>query len=95
MGRKFDGDERFIHAQIAAARAGKPDAFYELGVAYSVGRSGVGVDLIEAHKWFNLAAMSGDDRAQVDRSEVAEFMTGAEIAAAQREARAFLMARAA
>lgn len=82
---------RFLHAQMAAAMAGKPDAFYELGVAYAVGRNGLEVDLVEAHKWFNLAAMSGDERAQLDRSEVAASMTPAEVAAAQREARAFLM----
>ena len=83
-------DAGFISAQIAAARAGESDAYYELGVAYAVGRRGVDVDLIEAHKWFNLAAMSGDERAQLDRSEVAAFMTASEIAHAQREARAFL-----
>ena len=58
---------------------------------YAVGRNGLEVDLVEAHKWFNLAAMSGDERAQLDRSEVAASMTPAEVAAAQREARAFLM----
>jgi TPR repeat protein len=89
----FGGTEaRYLVAQMEAARAGKPDAFYELGVAYSVGAFGVDVDLIEAHKWFNLAAMSGDERAVLDRSEVAADMSPAEIAAAQREARAFLKA---
>ncbi|MBL8646377.1 SEL1-like repeat protein [Sphingosinicella sp.] len=82
---------QFLHAQMAAAMAGQPDAYYELGVAYAVGSSGVDIDLVEAHKWFNLAAMSGDERAQLDRSEVAASMTPAEVAAAQREARAFLM----
>lgn len=87
-----EGNKRYILAQVEAARAGKSDACYELGVAYAVGRNGVDVDLVEAHKWFNLAAMSGDERAQIDRSEVAADMTAAEIAAAQRQARAFLVA---
>ena len=82
---------QFMHAQMAAAMAAQPDAYYELGVAYAVGRNGVDIDLVEAHKWFNLAAMSGDERAQLDRSEVAASMTPTEVAAAQREARAFLM----
>jgi uncharacterized protein len=90
MGRQTEQQIGFIHAQIELARAGEPDAYYELGVAYAVGRNGVDVDLVEAHKWFNLAAMSGDERAQIDRSEVAATMTTAEIAAAQRQARAFL-----
>lgn len=81
---------RYITARMEAALAGQPDAYYELGVAYAVGGNGVDVDLVEAHKWFNLAAMSGDERALTDRSEVAADMTAAEIAAAQREARAFL-----
>jgi hypothetical protein len=91
MGRHFDRDRDFIHAQIELARAGRPEAFYELGVAFAVGSNGVDVDLIEAHKWFNLAAMSGDERAQVDRSEVAASMSATEIATAQRQARAFLV----
>ena len=91
MGRQAGTQENFVHAQMALARKGRPEAFYQLGVAYAVGSNGVDVNLIEAHKWFNLAAMSGDERAQTDRSEVAADMTSAEIAAAQREARAFLM----
>lgn len=91
MARNSVGEVQFLNAQMAAAIAGQPDAYYELGVAYAVGRDGIGVDLVEAHKWFNLAAMSGDERAQLDRSEVAASMTAAEVAAAQREARAFLM----
>ncbi len=83
----------YINARVQAAKAGKPEAYYELGVAYAVGHDGIDVDLIEAHKWFNLAAMSGDERAQMDRSEVAADMTVAEIAMAQREARAFLQTR--
>lgn len=90
MGRHMEMSANFIHSQIALAQQGRPEAYYELGVAYAVGSNGVDIDLVEAHKWFNLAAMSGDERAQVDRSEVAADMTAAEIAAAQRAARAFL-----
>jgi TPR repeat protein len=92
MARTEVSQQRFLESTMAAARAGRRDAFYELGIAFSVGSNGVNVDLIEAHKWFNLAAMSGDERAALDRSEVAADMTPAEIAAAQREARAFLVA---
>ncbi len=43
----------------------------KLGVTYSTGRGGIGVDLIEAHKWFNLAALSGCTRGQECRAEIA------------------------
>ena len=36
-----------------------PDMLFELGMMYSVGRD-VPVDLISAHKWFNLAAVKGN-----------------------------------
>jgi len=48
------------------------------------------VDLIEAHKWFNLAALSGCTRGQQCRAEISVEMTAREIAEAQRQARAWL-----
>ncbi|MEM8827288.1 MAG: SEL1-like repeat protein [Pseudomonadota bacterium] len=84
------GDARFLQQQLMMAMSGDAEALYELGVAYSVGRAGVDVDLIAAHKWFNLAALKGDERAKEDRSEISAEMSPAEIAEAQRDARAFL-----
>ena len=71
------------------ARKGRPDALYNLGLAYSTGR-GVGVDFIAAHKWFNLAAMRGVDDAKRWRAQVASEMLPAQIAEAQRLAREWL-----
>ncbi len=65
-------------------------AWFDLGMRYSSGGGGTGIDLVEAHKWFNLAAMLGLDSAQAWRSEIAADMTAAQIAAAQKAARAFL-----
>jgi len=65
-------------------------ARYELGVAYSCGTGGVDVDLVEAHKWFNLAALAGSAEGQACRAEIAGEMTMREIAEAQRQARAWL-----
>ena len=48
------------------------------------------VDLIEAHKWFNLAALSGCTRVQQCRAEIAIEMTAREIAERQRQARSWL-----
>lgn len=65
------------------------DMLFELGMMYSVGRD-VPVDLISAHKWFNLAAMKGNLEAIRLRREIADQMSEAEIAAAQRAARDWL-----
>jgi uncharacterized protein len=47
-------------------------------------------NLVEAHKWFNLAAMSGDrSGARVSRRDLARDVA-AEIAEAQRQARNWL-----
>jgi TPR repeat protein len=75
-------------AALGQAPAGA-DAFYELGMMYSIGRS-VPADLVLAHKWFNLAAMKGNRDAIRLRQEVAAAMSPAEIAQAQRAARAFV-----
>jgi TPR repeat protein len=65
------------------------EVFFELGMMYASGRS-VPADLVSAHKWFNLAAMRGNGEASRLRREIAAEMSAAEIAAAQRAARAWL-----
>jgi uncharacterized protein len=62
------------------------DTFFDLGIKYSSGRN-VPIDYVAAHKWFNLAAMNGNQNAARLRREIAAEMTEAEIAAAQRAAR--------
>ena len=79
-----------LNSRIADALEGDVQALYDLGVAYSTGTNGLSVDLIEAHKWFNLAALNGSREAQTCRAEIAEEMTAREIAEAQRQARAWL-----
>ena len=82
--------EFLIRSRIADAESGDVDALFDLGVVYSTGRGGVAVDLVEAHKWFNLAALSGCTRGQQCRAEISVEMTAREIAEAQRQARAWL-----
>lgn len=72
-----------------AAQGGQHDALFELGLSYCTGRDGT-VDLVEAHKWFNIAAMRGNDEAKRYRLELARDMTRAEITQAQRLAREWL-----
>ncbi len=81
--------DSYIQERQAAAAQGRADALYDLGLLYATGQ-GVDLDYIEAHKWFNLAAMRGISRAQVDRAELARDMAPGEIAEAQRQARQWL-----
>lgn len=69
---------------------GSVDALYDLGVAFSTGSHGCTCDLIEAHKWFNIAASKGHEEATWCRSDISEEMTAREIAEAQRRAREWL-----
>lgn len=65
------------------------DACFNLGMACSAG-AGVPVNLIEAHKWFNIAAVRGHREAAQLRREVAEQMADSDIGSAQRAARDWL-----
>ena len=70
------------------------DMLFELGMMYSLGRE-VPIDLVSAHKWFNLAAVKGNREAIRLRREIADQMSEGEIAAAQRAARDWLKGGAA
>jgi len=84
---------RFELPELAFAGAGQgpatADTMFELGMMHASGR-GVPLDLVTAHKWFNLAAMKGHAEAAQCRREIAAEMTDAEIGQAQRAARDWL-----
>jgi TPR repeat protein len=83
---------RFEIADVDGATLGAAagaDVFFELGMMYASGRS-VPVDLVSAHKWFNIASMRGNQDAIRLRREIAAEMSDAEIGAAQRAARDWL-----
>jgi uncharacterized protein len=90
MGYSVATRDFFMESRLAEAGRGDPDACFELGMAYSSGSGDTIVDLIQAHKWFNLAALRGSSEAQHWRAEIADEMSGREIAEAQRQARAWL-----
>ena len=90
MGHSLKSGMFLIETRMADAAMGDVQALYDLGVAYSTGTGGVEVDFVEAHKWFNLAALNGSAMAQECRADIAEDMTAREIAEAQRQARAWL-----
>lgn len=80
--------------EVTDAVAGSPvqmsaEGYYELGLTYASGRS-MPIDRVTAHKWFNVALLMGFRDAAQRRAELAEEMSKDEIAAALREARAFV-----
>ncbi|MCG8493537.1 MAG: hypothetical protein MI743_18095 [Sneathiellales bacterium] len=79
-------DKEYIAQQLKHAENGLPEEQYRVGLAYSTG-DGVPMDLVTAHKWFNLAAMNGVIEARELRAEISQDMSAAEIAAAQKMAR--------
>ena len=68
-----------------------PDAerFFKLGMTCSTGQS-VPLDMVSAHKWFNIAGALGMKDAVRLRNEIAAEMSSGEIATAQRAARQWL-----
>jgi len=83
-------EDALVATCLAAAAQGDTAAYYDLGVAFSTGSHGATCDLIEAHKWFNLAAVAGHEEAAMCRADIADEMTAREIAEAQRRAREWL-----
>jgi uncharacterized protein len=63
--------------------------FFNKGLSFSTG-VGEEMDLVEAHKFFNLAALRGNSEAKERRREISEIMTENQISAAQRAARDWL-----
>ncbi|MDB5684049.1 MAG: hypothetical protein JWM38_819 [Sphingomonas bacterium] len=90
MARSQNNANLKIASCIASASRGDIKACFDLGMAFSSGGGGLDVDLVQAHKWFNLAALGGDSRGQECRAEIAGEMSAREIAEAQRQARAWL-----
>jgi TPR repeat protein len=81
------------HAGIDVATLDKAtgDVFYLLGILYSAGGE-IPADYVSAHKWFNIAVARGNKDAMRLRREIAEEMSGDQIATAQRAARDWLKA---
>ena len=84
--------DALVAQSLAGAARGDPGALFDLGVAFSTGSHGLAGDLIEAHKWFNLAAVAGHECAKTCRADISEEMTSHEIAEAQRRARQWIAA---
>jgi TPR repeat protein len=66
-----------------AAEQGVTQAQFNLGVAYAKGQ-GIPLDFVQAHKWFNLAALHGDGSAGDILDYVTQLMTPDQTAEAAR-----------
>lgn len=67
----------------------RADTFCNMGLMYATGR-GCEIDLVAAHKWLNIAAIKGSERAAALRGELARSMSKSDLAAALRAAREWM-----
>lgn len=76
------------NSEMSAMMGGetRADTFCDMGLMYATGR-GCAVDRVAAHKWLNIAAIKGCDRAAELRADLAATMTKTDLALALRAAR--------
>lgn len=79
-------DIRIEAPEALLTKDASANELYRIGLMYSEGMD-VAIDLVAAHKWFNLAATRGHRDAKICRQEMAEMMSQIEIQKAQRAAR--------
>ena len=93
MCRKGQGvpqdDEEAVNWYQKAAEQGYYMAQNNLGLMYGSGL-GVPQDYVQAYKWFNIAGANGDETGTKNRDSVAEKMTPAQIAEAQKLAKEWM-----
>ncbi len=82
-------DSEIAEAHEAVRVGGDCEGLYKLGLIYSTGQGGA-IDLVQAHMWFNLAAVRGSEAAKECRRELADQMSKDEVALAQKRAREWL-----
>jgi TPR repeat protein len=80
-----------IGALVGSASQGNGASAFELGMAYSSGSGGLPVDLVQAHRWLNVATLCGYAPAAAWRQEIAMEMERGDVVEAQRLARATII----
>ncbi|GLQ07355.1 SEL1-like repeat protein [Sneathiella chinensis] len=85
-------DKTFLDQKNDRAMLDDPMEQYRAGLRYATG-NGVPLDLVAAHKWFNLAALNGVKEARENRAEISMDMSPEEISAAQKQAREWVLGR--
>ncbi len=77
-------------AEAAVIAGAKAEDLFRLGLMYSTELEDRGVDFVEAHKWFNLAALMGSSPAKAYRDELKSEMSSEDVTLAQKSARGWL-----
>ena len=77
-------------AEAAVIAGAKAEDLFRLGLMYSTELEDRGVDFVEAHKWFNLAALMGSTPAKAYRDELKCEMSSEDLTLAQKAARGWL-----
>ncbi len=77
-------------AKAAVSGSASCEDLFKLGLMYSTELEDRGPDYVEAHKWFNLAAMLGSKPAKAYREEITLEMTANDVMKALREARGWM-----
>jgi TPR repeat protein len=82
---------RYEMNSMEAAMGGEAqaDVFCEMGLMYATGR-GCELNLVAAHKWLNIAAIKGSERAALLRADLSRTMSKSELALALRAAREWM-----
>ena len=81
-----------LDVEVEAVPCGEPEdveGCFARGILFAGGRE-VEINLVEAHKWFNIAASRGHGEGAQMRREIAALMSDSEIGQAQRAARDWL-----
>jgi len=79
-----------IEDLAGSAACGDEVAAFELAMCYASGSGGGEMDMVQAHRWFNVAAACGYQPALDWRHEIAMEMSAREVVEAQKLARATL-----
>ena len=83
-------DVEVEETKAAIAQSANSEDLFRLGLMYSTDLEDRGADFVEAHKWFNLAAMLGSQPAKAYRDEIKMELSVEELTLAQRAARGWM-----
>ncbi len=83
--------DTYVSVSLAFPADSIADDLFCRGLESSTGADG-DIKLVEAHKWFNLAALKGNEDALRYRQEISEELSADEIAEAQKSAREWIQA---
>ncbi len=83
-------DTEIQEAEAALTHGAKSEDLFRLGLIYSTEIEDRGPDYVEAHKWFNLAAMMGSRPAKAYREEIRMEMSATDVSLALKAARGWM-----